>query len=247
MKIQPSLMTHHNRTGMDVADESLRREVLGLPRELAPTSRGSADDIARVRIRYARAGIPHGTMPPLPGVSGHLIPLFDLLGARLQFERTGVRLYDALISKLDAYGSFDGGPSRHELEDLRDEELAHFRMLQHQITELGGDPTAVTPCANLQSTASRGIADVLLDPRTSLLDGLDTIIVAELADHEEWIGLVDLARDLGRSDLVHVFQSAQLTEDEHLSKVRRWIAAGRVVARHTSGDGRGRARSRTRH
>ncbi len=231
MKIQPSLTMRNNRTGMISADERLRHEMLEVPPDMGPTSRGTIDDLARVRIRYARGGMPHGSMPDMPRGLRPLLPLFDLLGARLQFERTGTRLYDALISKLDAYGTFTGGPSRHDLEDIRDEELAHMRMLERMIIELGGDPTVVTPCANLQATASRGIGDVLVDPRTSLLDCLDAIIIAELADHEEWLGLIDMARDLGRGDLVHAFQSAQLTEEEHLSKVRRWISIGRTLAR----------------
>ena len=36
----------------------------------------------------------------------------DKLGERLAFERTGVRLYEALISKHEALGSFAGGPDR---------------------------------------------------------------------------------------------------------------------------------------
>lgn len=232
MKIQPSLRSGHNRTGLGVADEHLRREMLDVPRDLmGPTSRGSADEIARVRIRYAREGLPHATLPPMPRAQRRLLPLFDLLGARMQFERTGSRLYDALISKLDAYGSYDGGPDRHDLEEIRDEELAHMRMLDRLITELGGDSTAVTPCANVQAVASRGIGDVLTDPRTSLLDGLGVIVIAELADHEEWIGLIELSRELDKDDLMHNFQSAQITEEEHLSKVRRWISAGRHAAR----------------
>jgi len=231
MKIQPSLRSGHNSSGMGTAEEEIRRGMLEMPGELGPTSRGTSDAISHVRVRYARAGIPHATMPPLPRTSRALLPLFDLLGARLAFERMSTRLYDALISKLDAYGSFDDGPDRGALEHLRDEELTHMRMLQRTIGELGGDPTVVTPCANLQELASRGIGDVVVDPRTSLLDGLEAIIVAELADHEEWIGLIDLARDLGKTDLMHTFQSAQLTEEEHLSKVRRWIAAGRHAAR----------------
>jgi rubrerythrin len=206
--------------------------MLDVPQDLAePTSRGTREGMARVRVRYARDGSPHATMPPLPRSQRALLPLFDLLGARLAYERSGSRLYDALISKLDAYGSYNGGPDRHDLEQLRDEELAHMRMLEHIIGELGGDPTAVTPCANLQLTASRGLVDVLTDPRTSLVDGLDAIIVAELADHEEWIGLIEMARELDKSDLVHSFQSAQLTEEEHLSKVRRWLFVGRHIAR----------------
>lgn len=237
MRIQPSLRGANNRTGMAAADEHLRREMVDPPRELGPTSRGSVDEIARVRVRYARAGIPAGSMPALPRAHRKLVPLFDLLGARLQFERTGVRLYDALISKLDAYGRFDDGPGRRELEEIRDEELAHMRMLERVISELGGDPTALTPTANLQSIAGRGLGDVLADPRTTLLDGLDTIIVAELADHEAWIGLIEMARELDHNELVPMFQSAQLTEEEHLSKVRRWLSAGRHAARLQLFDG----------
>ena len=40
-----------------------------------------------------------------------------------------------------------------------------------------------------------------------------------------------MARELDRTDLVPSFQSAQLTEEEHLSKVRRWLYVGRHVAR----------------
>lgn len=231
MKVQPSLRSGGNRTGLAATDDDLRRGMLDVPRELmGPTSRGSSDEIARVRVRYARDGFPHATMPPLPRTQRKLLPLFDLLGARLQFERTGVRLYDALLSKLEAYGSFSGGPDRHDLEVIRDEELAHMRMLDRVITDLGGDATVTTPGASIELTASRGIADVLTDPRTSLLDGLGVIIIAELADHEEWIGLIEIARELDKDDLVHSFQSAQITEEEHLSKVRRWISAGRHVA-----------------
>jgi rubrerythrin len=231
MRVQPSLRVGHNRTGMAAADDKQRQRMLEIPHELGPTSRGSSDEIARVRVRYARAGMPVGTMPDVPRAQRGLLPLHDLLGARLQFERTGVRLYDALLSKLDAYGGFEGGPDRGDLEQIRDEELAHMRMLEHMLEDTGADPTTITPTADLQSTASRGIADVLLDPRTTLLDGLGVIVIAELADHEEWIGLIELGRELGRSALVHSFQSAQLTEEEHLSKIRSWIHAGRIAAR----------------
>jgi hypothetical protein len=44
--------------------------------------------------------------------------LIDRLGARLAFERSGVRLYEALLSKLDASGIFDGGPSREDIERI---------------------------------------------------------------------------------------------------------------------------------
>ena len=212
-----------NRTGMASAHDG--EGMRDIPNIASATSRGSEQAIAKVRVRYARAGLPHGTMPD---VEPELAVLVDMLGARLSFERSGVRLYDALISKLDAYGSFERGPTRRDLEQIRNEEHRHMLMLEQLLRDLGADPTAFTPCANREIVASKGIADVLLDPRTSLLDGLESIVVAELADHEQWIGLVETARDLGRENLARIFVTNQTTEEEHLSKVRRWISAGRT-------------------
>ena len=145
---------------------------------------------------------------------------------RLQFERAGTRLYEALISKLDPYGTFTNGPSRDDLVEIGNEEHRHALMVQDMITRLGGDPTAITPCANLQATASRGIGDVLLDPRNNLLECLEIIIIAELADIESWRALVTTAQSLGKPTLVDAIREAEDTEEEHLTKVRRWIAAG---------------------
>lgn len=239
MRIQPSLRQGANRTGLSRAHDRTRRDMVDPPRELAPArwAAEGAEEIGRVRVRYARAGLPIGTLPTSPRSRRELLQLFDLMGARLQLERTATRLYDALLSKYDAFGSFDGGPRRGDLDRIRDEELAHVHMLEHAILELGADPTVVTPSADRQWIVGRGVAEVITDPRTGLLDGIEALVVAELADHEEWISLVDVARDLERDGLVHAFQSAQLTEEEHLSKVRRWVAAGRAAARAQLDDG----------
>ena len=200
-------------------------------REFKPTSSGGPDEIAKLRIAYARAGGPHGTMSAA-SVDAARLPVLDKLGARLQFERTGTRLYDALISKLDAYGSFDGGPSRAQLVEIRDQEHAHALLAQELIRGLGGDPTMMTPCASLQATASRGIVDVLVDPRTSLIDCLETILVAELADQDSWAALARSAEALGDAGMAAKITQAQQTELQHLKKVRGWIeAADRVRAK----------------
>lgn len=232
MKVEPSLLRGVNRTGIGAAERALRHDMISPSDvDVEPTSGSSSDRRARIRVRSAREGEPVGTMPPLGRGRRELVPLFDLLGARLAFERAGVRAYEALAAKHEAYGSFADGPDLDDLMTIRDQELVHARMLHALITELGGDPTALTPRADLQLVGSRGIIDVIVDPRTSLLDGLEAIVFAELADHEEWIGLIELARELGREDLVHAFQTAQLTEELHLSKIRRWISAGRAAAR----------------
>jgi hypothetical protein len=220
----------NNHTGLAPHPRE-RDDMMQGAREFKPTSSGGPDQIAQLRITYARAGGPHGTMAAA-SVDAARLPVLDKLGARLQFERTGTRLYDALISKLDAYGGFDGGPSRQQLVEIREQEHAHALLAQELIRGLGGDPTMVTPCANLQATASRGIIDVLVDPRTSLIDCLETILVAELADQDSWAALARSAETLGDAGMTAKITQAQQTELQHLKKVRGWIeAADRIRAK----------------
>jgi len=145
-----------NRTGMQ---SGALTQMLQGTREFGPTSRGSADDLAAQRIEQAKLGYAIGSMP-----AGEESKLLDKLGARLQFERTGTRLYEALISKLDAYGVFPGGPTREQLIEIRDEEHHHALLAQELIDGLGGDPTIVTPSADIESVAGHGLLCVLVDP-----------------------------------------------------------------------------------
>ena len=74
------------------------------------------------------------------------------------------------------------------------EEYEHADLLSGSIKELGGDPTMLTPAANLAMNVSAGLPQVLSDPRTNLLQSLEAIVVAELADNECWSALAQLAR-----------------------------------------------------
>jgi hypothetical protein len=213
-----------NRTGLQPHPELLEEMLQGTA-EFGATSMGDVDNVAQVRVRYAREAEPAGTMPPSESVATERLPLIDKLGARLQFERTGVRLYEHLMSKLEAYGSFPGGPSREDLKLIRDEEHHHVVMVKDLIIGFGGDPTALTPMANLQATASRGILDVLVDPRTNLIECLDAILVIELADTDSWRMLGIVAQDLGDKNLIAAVDEAEQTEAEHLTKVRGWMLA----------------------
>jgi rubrerythrin len=193
--------------------------------EFGPTTGGGAEAIAENRIRMAKQSDPIATMPPTPELPLERLPLIDRLGARLAFERMGVRLYDALISKHDAYGSFRGGPSRADLEAIRNEEQRHLELAHRLITQLGGDPTVVTPNANLQAVASRGIGDILVDPRSTLIECLEAIIVAELADHESWEMLASSMGQIGDRTAEQQVRDAERIEAEHLAKVRTWLTA----------------------
>lgn len=234
MKQQATLGT--NRTGTAAAPQRSQDMLMGME-EFPPTSQGSAQDVAMVRIAYAQETEPLGSVPSPTGilnkvrtaveaVTGDQPTLFmDKLGERLAFERTGTRLYEALISKYDAFGSFTGGPTREDLEHICKEEYGHFTMLQSAIEQLGGDPTAVTPSADLQATASHGVMMVIVDPRTTLFQSLEAILVAELTDNVGWETLASLAQRAGENTLMQQCEQALVTEQEHLTKVRTWLAA----------------------
>lgn len=226
-----------NRTGIARAPERTEEMVRGND-EFAPTGRVDDRSISDVRQSYSKEGVTLGTLPPPASVKqvgktaigvlkkGSPNLFVDKLGERLAFERTGTRLYQALISKFEAFGSFEGGPTANDLANIMAEEMRHFLMLQRAIEKVGADPTAVTPSAEVQSTASLGLPAVLVDPRTNLMQSLEAILVAELVDNECWDALVELAEKAGEEELVRDFTQAQLEEREHLRKVRTWIAAG---------------------
>jgi hypothetical protein len=204
----------------------MAQEMVAASREFPPSSSGDAAGIAVVRARYAREAEPIGTVPPGDGANARTTLFLDKLGERLAFECAGTRLYDALISKHDAGRSFRGGPSREDLVHIRDEEHEHFALVAGVIDGLGGDPTAVTPSADLQAVASKGVPAVLADPRTDVLQCLEAIAMAELVDNDCWPALIELAEMAGRTHVGERFGEALAHEREHLERVRGWLAAG---------------------
>jgi ferritin-like protein len=205
-----------NRTGTMAAPE-WAEQMVAATREFPPSSPGDALAIAEVRIAYAQEGEGIGEAPTL---------LMDKLGERLAFEHAGARLYEALLSKHRAYGSFEGGPTGEDLLHVLTEEYEHADLLTGAIKNLGGDPTALTPAANLAINISAGLPQVLSDPRTTLLQSLQAIVVAELADNECWTALAQLASQAGQDELAEQCGVAIEHERDHLRKVRTWIAAG---------------------
>ena len=118
-----------NLTGITSASQRSQEMLAGME-EFPPTSQGSAQDIAQVRIAYAQEAEPLGSVPQPSGIQNKVRTaakavtgakptlLMDKLGERLAFERTSTRLYEALVSKCDACGSFEGGPSQADLEHV---------------------------------------------------------------------------------------------------------------------------------
>jgi rubrerythrin len=225
-----------NKTGATVHPVHSKKAIEGAEKAV-PSSPGDATAIAAVRQEFAREVDGLGTVPPpnLKGMAkaamdmlkgGRSTVLMDKLGQRAGFERTGVRIYEAALSKLDVFGTWDGGPSREQLEKIRLDELSHFALVKHTIEKLGGDPTALTPAANLQANMSEGVPKMMVDPRVNLLQSLEGLLTAELVDNASWELLIELARDLGHTEIAEDFQRALDAEQEHLALVRAWLAAG---------------------
>jgi hypothetical protein len=222
-----------NRTGIDMSPIHSKEMIDGAA--LGPITPGTAAALAAVREEYITSAEPVGTVP-LPGtvkgavqtavemVRGRDPAVFiDKLGERLAFERTGTRLYEGLIIKLSAEGSWEGGPTGADLQRIRGQELAHFELLRGAMEEIGADPTALTPAADVAAVEAMGLAQVIADPRTTLAQSIHAIFTAELADQESWAMLIDLARALGKEEMAARFERALENETEHVQCVRAWL------------------------
>jgi rubrerythrin len=225
-----------NRTGIATSPIESKKAIDGARAATAtPTHDGAA--LAAERISWSRQVAPVGTMPPPLTVKGvvksavqavkgnHPLVFVNLLAERLAFERTGTRLYEALLPKLEAAHAHPGGPTRDVVELIRDEELKHAAWLANAIESLGADPTAMTPGADITAVASMGLVQVLTDPRVTLTEALQAILIAELTDNDGWLTLVDVAARLGHDEMAEQFQEALAEEEEHLARVRSWLAA----------------------
>lgn len=250
-----------NRTGAKVspAGTSAMTDAVN---ELTPEMPVDTAAIEAERITYINDAETVGSIPPpasLKGVvktgmaklkGGQPTILMDKMGERIAFERSGVRLYEALIAKyqgVEAIGNevlppaeevlalsmegmcalapVDGEAPAETLQRIRGEELGHFRMLCAEMERMGGDPTAQTPCADVVATASMGIMQVVTDPRTTLAQSLNAILTAELTDNAGFELLISLAEDAGEAELAGKLLGALAQEQEHLAVIKGWLTA----------------------
>lgn len=253
-----------NRTGLHMAPLN-GTGMLDYAREHAqdaPTDEGQMQEMHRV---YAQEAEAVGSVP-MPGTLKGVLKttaskmrgtrpevLIDKLGERLAFERTGTRLYEAMIMKVagaqgagdmarqaeardradtDAYEALgtDGNAQAVgssvdllTLQRLRSEEQEHMHVARQALEELGADPTAMTPCADIAGVTAQGVMQTLTDPRTTLAQCLGALLTAELTDHAGWELLMELAEDLGHDEMAVRFSVAATTEAEHLSIVKEWL------------------------
>jgi hypothetical protein len=222
-----------NRTGVDMSPIDTK-EMLALSRATPASSGGDEMSMAAMRREYNAEAEDLGSIPPpgtVKGVASTALQkltgknpeaFIDKLGCRLAFERTGVRLYDALIAKCS---SAPGGNTVVPLDTLwifRNQELQHFKLVEEAIRSIGADPTVQTPSADVDGVASLGLIQVLTDPRTSIAQCMEAILIAELADNDAWQMLILFAEKMGMSDMARDFGVALNEEQNHLMHIRQW-------------------------
>jgi ferritin-like metal-binding protein YciE len=235
MNIEETTRLGMNRTGRKMAPIESKKTAEGAAQLTLPPSSGEDNiSIAENRSRYIMEAEPVGTVP-LPGtLRGMLSALMekinngdhtflDKLGERIAFERTGVRLYDALIAKHKSADDHQLYPDLETLERFQREEKEHFLMLSEVMEQIGGDATAMTPSADMAGVAAMGWVQVLSDPRSDFKQCLEIILQAELVDNNCWDVLIELAEDVGLTQLATRFQSAKNQEEVHLETIRKWV------------------------
>jgi rubrerythrin len=188
--------------------------------ELRSAYIADADGVGSVPLPATVTGAVNMGVAMLKGDSPQI--LLDKLGERLAFERTGTRLYDALITKCEVMLDDEISMTIDDLEAIRADEARHFLMLSDAIESLGGDPTSQTPSADMVGVEALGLVQVLNDPRTSLAQSLHAIVTAELSDKAGWETLIALADEHELSDMVNDFTLALDQEREHLALVQTW-------------------------
>lgn len=232
--IKNELEIGKNRTGIDLSPID-KKLLLEAAEATIPSMPGDESLIEETRAEYLDEGETIGSMPPPMTIQGatftmveavtgtNATALLDKLGERLAFERTGARLYSALLVKFDASEPLPGGPTRAELEQIQREEVEHFEMLRDAMLSLGADPTAITPSADVAAVSSMGLIQVIGDPRMTFKQSLEAILVAELVDNDCWTVLTALTLSAGHDQLAKRFEKALTEEARHLLNVRTWV------------------------
>ncbi|WP_277374703.1 ferritin-like domain-containing protein [Pseudomonas sp. AA-38] len=180
----------------------------------------SADAIGSVPLPGSAKGMVKSALNKLVGVSPEM--LIDKLGERLAFERTGVRLYDALLAKVSVIEVVDEAQLQ-TLQRFRAEEAEHFELVKAAMEKLGADPTAMTPCADVAGVTAMGLVKTISDPRTNLAQSLNALLTAELTDNAGWELLIELADTCGQPEIAKSFYKALNQEQVHLQSIRQWL------------------------
>jgi hypothetical protein len=211
--MEKSTVLGMNRTGVDMSPIDIK-EMLAFTNVSPASSGGDESSMAAMRREYIGEAEVLGSIPPpgtLKGMASTAMQkltgknpeaFIDKLGCRMAFERTGVRLYDALIAKCSSSPQGNTVVPIDTLWTFRNQELQHFKLVEE--------------------VASMGLIQVLTDPRTSIAQCMEAILIAELADNDAWQMLILFAEKMGMDDMARDFGVALSEEDNHLMHIRQW-------------------------
>jgi bacterioferritin (cytochrome b1) len=223
-----------NRTGMDMAPLS-KSDMIGYAQAEAVRAPESDGSFEAVHMAYTEEAERVGSVPVPATIKGMATTavskmtgkkpevLLDKLGERLAFERTGTRLYEAMLLKCGAVDASLHPVDVPALSRIRDDEEAHFHLVHRHLERLGADPTAMTPCADMAGVQGMGLMQVITDPRTTIAQALNALLTAELTDSASWDLLVELSSQTGHDDMASEFTAALETERQHVDMVREWL------------------------
>lgn len=232
--MENEISTGLNRTGMKTSPVHAR-ELLEV-RQLQESAPNPEIDAIALRASYLVEAEPVGSMPPPPSLKGmagtamqaltgkKMHVLLDKLGERAAYERTGTRLYDMMLQKVAAAPGLPAGMTLEDVQRIRDDEHSHFLLLTTAIEELGADPTAMTPCADVTGVQGMGLVQAMGDPRLTIAQALSTLLAAEVIDNASWELLIDLAQQFGQDELAARFTDALTAERRHEAMVRGWLS-----------------------
>jgi rubrerythrin len=148
--------------------------------------------------------------------------VIDLLSERLAFERSGVKLYDLVLSRLRASDEPGLKALLGDMKEFREEEKEHEEWLEEQIRALGGDAHAPTEQSVLVQAESEGVERVIRrDP--SIPHDFHALLTAELADNAGWDLLVQLADEFDDHEAKKEFERRLREEQKHLLFVRKTL------------------------
>jgi bacterioferritin (cytochrome b1) len=150
--------------------------------------------------------------------------VIDLLNERLTFERSGVKLYDAILANMRSSSSADVARMLPSMTEHRNHEKEHEEWLEEQIRALGGDAHGKTEMSRLVTAESSGVEEVVLRDK-DLGHQLHALLTAELVDNAGWELLLELADDADDAVARREFRKRLHEEEEHLIFVRRAVQA----------------------
>jgi rubrerythrin len=223
-----------NRTGLDMAPQS-KGDMIDYAQAEAGRAPESDGAFEAVHMAYIEEAERVGSVPIPATVKGMAATaaskvtgknpevLIDKLGERLAFERAGTRLYEAMLLKCGVVDEANNPIDVAALGRIRDDEERHFHLVHKVIEQLGADPTAMTPCADVVGVQGMGLMQVISDPRTTIAQALNALLTAELTDNASWELLIELAGQTGHDDMAGEFAAALQTEQEHLDLVKGWL------------------------